>query len=480
MAALALPDPQPIPAPLDRFDAIALAERINHARQLLDAGDIMASLTYSEGAYDEAKAAHGFAAKVKASEGVIARAHALVAEALEIRSLAKIALANEYERAQAAGVVASRGRPKKVSGEDLLKLADFRVDKRLLSEARKLRDQEVANPGIIGRTIAALSADGILPTKASLRAAIGTASASKEERGDNFYQTPAVATISLLAFESFSSTIWEPACGAGAISRVLEAQGYDVILSDLVDRGTISEAGDVQSVGDFLLSKPEGEGEGPDIVTNPPYGEVLNAFVAHALRVHKPRKLALLLNLNFKCGFADDDRNFVMDECPPSRVYVFKRRLPMMHREGYDGPKASSRMNTAWFVWERNEDGTYGDPDGWTKERRIDWRDFADTDTLEPGEGGHSLGIHFDDAPRTTPKLELHERVDRDREDARAWVLQRDEFDRAELCRGIGRRDSTVEAIIAEFVAGGLISPASEPGRLGRHKVLRSTGGAAA
>jgi len=37
--------------------------------------------------------------------------------------------------------------------------------------------------------------------------------------------------------ESFEGQIWEPACGDGAISRVLEAAGYQVISTDLIDRG---------------------------------------------------------------------------------------------------------------------------------------------------------------------------------------------------------------------------------------------------
>lgn len=457
----------------DNADISALLARIDEARYLLATGDVRQALYLSEGAYDEAKAAHGFAARMKASEELIAQTNAMVAEALEIGSLAKVALANEYDKAQAAGVVATRGRPKKVAGEDLFQLADFRLDKRVILDARKLRDAESKNPGVISRTIAILSAGGVLPTKANLRAAIGTSSASKADRGKNFYQTPRVATIALLAHESFTSTIWEPACGFNAIGRVLEGQGYDVLLSDIEDRGTVSEAGEAQSVGDFLLSKPDASGDGPDIVTNPPYGAELNSFVAHALRVHKPRKMALLLNSNFEFGFDDDDRNFVMEDCAPSRIYKFKRRLPMMHREGYTGPEASSRMNTAWFIWERNEDGSYGNADGWTKSRRIDWADYAASDVLDPGEGGHSLGIEFDDAPRTTPKLELHERVDRDRQDALVWIQQRESFSRRELCSGIGRRDSTVEALIAEFQSDGLISPADAAGRDGRHMVLQ-------
>ena len=68
--------------------------------------------------------------------------------------------------------------------------------------------------------------------------------------------------------------------------------------------------------------------------------------------------MAALLNLNFMTGFDDPDRVFLMEACPPSRIYVFSRRLPMMHRDGWTGPTASSQMNTAWYVWERNDDGS--------------------------------------------------------------------------------------------------------------------------
>lgn len=175
----------------------------------------------------------------------------------------------------------------------------------------------------------------------------------------------------LLALETFGGRILEPACGRGAISRMLEAAGYDVVLSDLIDYGTHDRHGVCQNVQDFLTSEP---GEGcDDIVTNPPYGSVLNAFVAHALRVHRPAKMALLLNLNFFCGFDDPDRNFAMDENKPARVYIFTRRLPMMHRDGWDGNEANSRMNTAWFVWEQNLVGEYAGP---TVTSRVDWKDY--------------------------------------------------------------------------------------------------------
>ncbi|PZR79125.1 MAG: hypothetical protein DI537_41405 [Stutzerimonas stutzeri] len=464
-----LPSEQsPLQSP-DRFDCGALAVKLDQARHLFSAGDMRAAFVRAQALYDEAGAARNFAARMKASEDVIAHVQAIIGEALDIESYAKVALANEYDAAQAAGMVATRGRPKKVNGENLIRLEDVGLSKGLIFDARKLRDAELQQPGLIREVIATRVAEGLIPTRANLRAAVGTASATKDERGDNFYQTPPVATLTLLAMESFSATVWEPACGYSAIGSVLEENGYDVVLSDLVDRGAKTAEGIPQSVGDFLLSVPEASGEGPDIVTNPPYGDILNAFVAHALRVHKPRKMALLLNFNFFAGYADDDRNFVMEECPPARVYVFKHRLPMMHREGYDGKKASSRMNTAWFVWELQEDGTYGDT---TVVKRVDWADFADAESLLPGAGGNALGFSFEDAPRTTVRRTLDERVDINRGLALDWIRTRTDFSRLELCQAIAIRDTTAEALIAVFQAEGLISEADEAGRNGRHAVL--------
>ncbi|TJU93339.1 MAG: SAM-dependent methyltransferase, partial [Mesorhizobium sp.] len=161
----------------------------------------------------------------------------------------------------------------------------------------------------------------------NLRVAIGTDTASAAERGNNLYETCPEAVHTLLALETFGPRIKEPACGRGAISRMLEAAGYDVALSDLVDYGTADRHGVLQDVRDFLTS--EAGDDCDDIATNPPYGGVLNAFVAHALRVHRPPKMALLLNLNFLCGFDDPDRNYAMDDCKPARIHVFTRRLPM-------------------------------------------------------------------------------------------------------------------------------------------------------
>ncbi|MGO8093197.1 hypothetical protein [Rhizobium leguminosarum] len=442
-----------------RADASDLAATIDRARTLFDDGDYQAALFLSGGVYDQSKAAANYGKRMKASDQLIGKARRMQGDALLIESRAKMALADQYDGAQKAGVLAAPGRPKNIPNENVFTLKDAGLSSKDIHEARKLRDAEVKQPGLVERAIEARLAQGFEPSRANLRAAVGTASASKEERGDNFYQTPVEATRTLLAFESFSGTIWEPSCGLGAISAVLEAEGYEVILSDLVDRSTANADGELQAVGDFLTSEPDAAGEGPDIVTNPPYGEVLNDYVAHALRVHKPRKMALLLNLNFLCGFEDDDRNFAMDENPPARVYVFKRRLPMMHREGWDGKKASSRMNTAWFVWERQEDGSYGDT---TVIKRVDWKEFQDAAVLLPGEGGNASGVHFDEFKRETPRKTVDERVEEEFVRAFEWMKDLEPFDAVKFRQGVGLRQSVAAALIDALAANGLIEPTGD------------------
>jgi hypothetical protein len=43
----------------------------------------------------------------------------------------------------------------------------------------------------------------------------------------DFHPTPEIATVKLLEREKFHGEIWEPACGDGAMSRVLERYGYN-------------------------------------------------------------------------------------------------------------------------------------------------------------------------------------------------------------------------------------------------------------
>lgn len=185
------------------------------------------------------------------------------------------------------------------------------------------------------------------------------------ERGDDLYETPAVAVEALLRAEAVPHHLWEPACGPGAIVRVLRQNGHRVLATDLVDYG-IGLSG-----VDFLM-----ETRLPDdiqaIVTNPPF-KLAEEFVAKAL------DLCPLVFMLLRLAFLESDRRSpILDNGKLARVHVFRKRLPMMHRQGWEGRKANSGMAFAWFCWDANHNGpTVLHRISW--DRRGDERDVDDT-----------------------------------------------------------------------------------------------------
>jgi hypothetical protein len=135
----------------------------------------------------------------------------------------------------------------------------------------------------------------------------------------------------------------------------VRAAGYAVLASDLVDYGDPTHF----SRRDFLL-----EHKLPDrveaIVTNPPF-KLAEEFVAHALDLCP--KVVMLLRLAF---LESERRCGILEGRGLARLHVFRKRLPMMHRDGWSGPKANSGMAFAWFCWDRNHVGP-------TEIHRISW-----------------------------------------------------------------------------------------------------------
>ena len=166
------------------------------------------------------------------------------------------------------------------------------------------------------------------------------------ERGDDVYETPGEAVLSLLEVERLPDSIWEPCCGSGAIVKVLREAGHRVLATDLVDFG----CADSTSRIDFLLEQRAPDGI-EDIVTNCPF-KLADQFVAHALEL-VPR-VTMLLRLAF---FESERRSAILDGGNLARVHVFKNRVPMMHRRGWTGPRATSSIPFAWFCWDRNHTG---------------------------------------------------------------------------------------------------------------------------
>ena len=165
------------------------------------------------------------------------------------------------------------------------------------------------------------------------------------ERGLDLYETPGVAVEALRRVESISQRVWEPAAGRGAIARVLRDHGHAVIASDIRDYGF-----PLHFCRDFLTETAMPPGC-ETIVTNPPFN-VVESFVDKALELGP--LVILLLRLAF---LESERRSGILEGRGLARVHVFRKRLPMMHRDLWEGRKANSGMAFAWFVWSRNHTG---------------------------------------------------------------------------------------------------------------------------
>lgn len=164
-----------------------------------------------------------------------------------------------------------------------------------------------------------------------------------------FYPTPPEATRALLSVEDFDGSIWEPACGDGAISRELIKAGYDVTSTDLAERG-YGEGG-----YDFLKSaKPLAK----HIITNPPYGThgLGDAFVRRAL-IHARKTdgtVAMLLNLR---SLANPDRHKKFVKTPPSAIYVLDDLICWPEGKPTDKSRRIARQQYYWAVWKPGHKG---------------------------------------------------------------------------------------------------------------------------
>jgi hypothetical protein len=161
-----------------------------------------------------------------------------------------------------------------------------------------------------------------------------------KDRGRDLYSTPPEAVRALLAVEKLPHRVWEPAAGRGAIVDELRAAGHAVIASDII----VYPECELHFTGDFLVARAAPTGV-EMILTNPPF-RYATEFVKHALEL-VPHVIILA-----RLAFLESERRRPILDCGRlARVHVFRNRLPMMHRDGWTGPRASSSVPFAWFVW---------------------------------------------------------------------------------------------------------------------------------
>jgi hypothetical protein len=126
---------------------------------------------------------------------------------------------------------------------------------------------------------------------------------------------------------------------------LLRRAGHAVIASDVADYGF-----PLDFVRDFLTETRMPDGT-ECILTNPPY-RIVEPFVERALNLCP--HVVLLLRLAF---MESERRRGILEGRGLARIHVFRKRLPMMHRDGWQGRKANSGMAFAWYIFARNHTG---------------------------------------------------------------------------------------------------------------------------
>lgn len=192
---------------------------------------------------------------------------------------------------------------------------------------------------------------------------LGASNHSNHEREKHdYYATDPIAADLICGVEKFVGGIWENCCGEGHLSKRFNELGYDVVSTDLIDRGF-----GIGNVDFFKCEKALSD----NIVTNPPY-KFAKEWVKHSLElIENGKKVALFLPIQF---LESEGRRTLFRNSPPKFVYVCVNRVlcgingDFFARNGIgeiiynkDGtPKKMSNAKCyAWFVWEK---GFKGDP----------------------------------------------------------------------------------------------------------------------
>lgn len=170
---------------------------------------------------------------------------------------------------------------------------------------------------------------------------LANASAVSSRRELDFYPTPPDATHALMRFLDLPKMqIWEPACGDGAMSRVIEGYGHDVISTD------IRETGYGMGGVDFLASNTRGN---EAIITNPPFN-LSEQFIRHAFTLNA-RIVAMLLKSQY---WHAAKRRALFERYPPAYV------LPLTWRPDFMGGErgGAPTMEVCWTVWIQGDTDT--------------------------------------------------------------------------------------------------------------------------
>jgi len=165
----------------------------------------------------------------------------------------------------------------------------------------------------------------------------GNNSSGKRKKSD-FYETPYSLTQQFLdatQWNKAASTL-EPACGDGAIVKVLFKNNFTNITAYDVEVNFLTETNKYEQ-----------------IITNPPFS-LAKQFIFKSKEISE--KFALLLPLSYLHGKERYDTVYSDREFPLDSVYVFTRYPMLGDKLREDGKYNTGMMVYAWFLWDKNSE----------------------------------------------------------------------------------------------------------------------------
>ena len=165
--------------------------------------------------------------------------------------------------------------------------------------------------------------------------------ATGKRKKSDFYETPYTLTRKFLDVEDFDKdkSICEPACGGGAITKVLKEYWNDDLIT-AYDKET-----------NFLWDYNNYN----YIITNPPYSLAFE-FIQRAKQLAK-LKFALLLPLYYLHGKKRYDEIFSDRSYGLEKIYVFTRSPMLGETLREDGKHNTGMMPYSWYVWTNGYSG---------------------------------------------------------------------------------------------------------------------------
>lgn len=167
-----------------------------------------------------------------------------------------------------------------------------------------------------------------------------------KRKESDFYPTPPEVTLALIRFLNnqflvWGYNTWEPACGDGTMSKVLEEYQNNVISTD------IRHTGYGQGGIDFLETQKENIDA---IITNPPF-RVSEQFIRHALEEMNVEIVAMLLKSQY---WHASKRGTLFKQYPPAWILPLSWRPDFLNGERGGAPT----MECLWTVWIRGKTDT--------------------------------------------------------------------------------------------------------------------------